>query len=67
MLQINGMSSSLGLKKLERRPPFVVKRGDLAIDIRLFRGQRFQRIDKLGVIVVEFVRFREMSRTSYRL
>jgi hypothetical protein len=53
MLQINGMSSSLGLKKLERRPPFVVKRGDLAVDGCLFSSQRFQGIDKLRVVVVE--------------
>ena len=43
----------VGLKKLERRFPMLVKGGNLAIDGRLFGGQRFQGIDKLGVIVVE--------------
>jgi len=43
----------VGLKELEGRPPLIVKGGDLAVDRRLFGSQRFQGIDKLGVIVVE--------------
>jgi hypothetical protein len=44
---------AVGLKKLERGLPFIVKRGDLAIDNRLFDTQRFQGVDELGVIVAE--------------
>jgi hypothetical protein len=54
---------AVGLKKLERRLPFIVKRGDLAIDNRLFDTQRFQGVDERGVIVAEIILLREMSRT----
>jgi len=43
----------IGLKELEGRSAFIVKRGDLTVDRRLFGRQGFESIDEKRIIVVE--------------
>jgi hypothetical protein len=47
------LRDAVGLQKLEGRFSVLVKRGNLAVNGRIFWSQQFQGLDKLGVIIAE--------------